>query len=674
MATESEKKKFILQRFGKYLLLDHLVDGGMAKICRARFLDEKANKIVAIKMIQSKFSKDDNFIRMFMDEVKVSFGLIHPNIAQTYDMGLVDNQLYTVMEYVDGKNLKQFMDMLRRKKFVFPVEISIYIISQVCQGLSYAHSFTDSLTGKKLNIVHRDISPHNIMITYDGAVKVIDFGIAKAQTNSDATQAGTIKGKLSYLAPEYIDGYELDHRYDMFAVGITLWELLCSKKLFTANNDIAVLKEIQKCNIAAPSTINPNVQKELDDIVLKALSKDRNNRYQNMEQFNRALVKFLYSNFPDFNSNDLGYFSQELFKESIKEDKIKLFEFGKINMKPYLRDLANESTEIGIRISDNDNDDDESRKREQELDFGFEENQGTQSIGNKSISKINVKATATRKRATVTAAGRKLPLPPKAEETPEVEETEETSLELVETGTHRTSNHTGAIESSIGTRDISSIRNTSVTAHTSRTINKKHKVKDSKNSTAAIAGIVVMATIGIYYFKDDIMSKIDSKMNREIAKQKDYNKKIAEVKYGRLLLSNLSPYQTIYINGKQATYKALGIKVELDEKIVLRIEEDGRAPFEKKMELTEENDSFQVRIPDLKYVPYGELYSGSSYTAGTTLVIQTPYGKIERRLPLTEPVRLPAGKYQAKIENELLNIRKSVEFNVREDQRIMLPE
>jgi serine/threonine-protein kinase len=249
------------ERFGKYLILDHLVDGGMAKICRARFLGEQSNKILAIKMVQPQFSRDPSFVRMFQDELSVTFGLQHPNIAQTYDYGKVNNQLYTAMEYVDGANLKQFLDRLKEKKFVFPVEISVFIISQVCQGLNYAHTYTDKLTGLPLNIIHRDISPHNIMLTYDGSVKVIDFGIAKSNASSEATQAGTIKGKLSYLAPEYLEGLELDCRYDQFAVGITLWEMLCSRKMFTAANDLAVLKQIQACKIAPPSSINPNVPK-----------------------------------------------------------------------------------------------------------------------------------------------------------------------------------------------------------------------------------------------------------------------------------------------------------------------------------------------------------------------------------------------------------------------------
>jgi serine/threonine protein kinase len=335
------------QRFGKYLILDHLVDGGMAKICRARYLGEQANKMVAVKMVQPQFSNDEAFVRMFQDDLNITFGMLHPNIMQVYDYGKTNGQLYTAMEYIHGANLKQYLDRLKEKKVVFPVEISCYIISQVCLGLHYAHTFTDKLSGKPFNIVHRDISPHNIMLTYDGAVKVIDFGIAKANTNSEATQAGTIKGKLTYLAPEYLDGLELDARYDEFAVGITLWELLCSRKLFQANNDLAVLKQIQACKIIPPSQINPSVPKELDAIVMKALSKDRNHRYENLDQMNRALVKFLYSTYPEFNASDLKTFADDLFKKEISEDQHKFVEYGSIDIIPYIEDLKKEESRTG---------------------------------------------------------------------------------------------------------------------------------------------------------------------------------------------------------------------------------------------------------------------------------------------------------------------------------------
>ena len=335
----SEKK---FERFGQYLILDHLIDGGMAKICRARILGEQADKIVAIKMVQEKYSKDESFKKMFLDEIKTTFGLIHPNIVQTYNSGIHQNQLFVAMEFCDGRNLKEYLEKLKEKGYVFPIEVSVFVTIQAAQGLHYAHTFTDKLTGKPLEIIHRDISPHNIMLSYDGSVKVIDFGIAKSESNSDATQAGTIKGKLSYLAPEYLEQLKLDSRYDQFALGITLWELLCSRKLFKASNDYAVFKKIQECKVPKPSSINPSVPEELDRIILKSLSKDREYRYKTCEEFARDLNKFLYSHFPDFNPSDLSYFAKELFKEEIREDREKLFEFGKIDIVEYEEDYRRE--------------------------------------------------------------------------------------------------------------------------------------------------------------------------------------------------------------------------------------------------------------------------------------------------------------------------------------------
>ena len=333
-----------LKRFGKYLILDHLVDGGMAKICRGRYLGEGIDKIVAIKMIRPEQSNNESFKAMFMDEVKVSFKLQHPNVVQTYDYGQYKGQFYVAMEYCDGKNLRDYTNKLKEGGFVFPLEISVYIISQASQGLYYAHTLTDKLKGIDLNIIHRDISPHNIILTYDGAVKIIDFGIAKTDSNSEVTQAGTIKGKMSYLAPEYLEGEELDHRYDQFCLGATLWEILCSRKLFDAPTEIAILKEIQKCEVPIPSSINPKVPKELDEIVLKSLSKDRKKRFQDLNEMNKALTKFLYKYKQDFNASDVSLFAKNLFQKQIKEDREKFFVYGKIDIGPYLHQLKKEES------------------------------------------------------------------------------------------------------------------------------------------------------------------------------------------------------------------------------------------------------------------------------------------------------------------------------------------
>ncbi len=314
-------EELVLEPFKNYLLIDHIVDGGMGAIYRARFLDESMSKLVTIKMIKKKFSQDEQFKKLFMNEIRVTFPLIHPNIAQTYEYGEFEGKLFTVMEYVDGRNLKEYLVRLRALKFAFPVEVSIFITAEVCKGLSYAHSMRDQLTGKPLNIIHRDISPQNIMLTFDGSVKVIDFGIAKADTNEDKTKTGVIKGKLSYLAPEYLTGEGLDPRYDQFATGIVLWEMLCGRQLFTGETDMDKMVKIHACKIPRPSSINPRVPADLDRIVQKALSRNPDNRFEDMEQFNRALVRSLYANFPNFSPTDLSKFGPKLFAREIAEDQ-----------------------------------------------------------------------------------------------------------------------------------------------------------------------------------------------------------------------------------------------------------------------------------------------------------------------------------------------------------------
>ena len=572
--------KDIRERFGRYFILDHLVNGGMAKICRARFLGEQADRIVAIKMVQPQFSSDESFKQMFMDEIKVTFGLLHPNIVQTYDYGLHNEQLYVAMEYCDGRNLKEYLTRLKEKKFVFPVEISVYIISQVCQGLHYAHKFTDKLTGKAANIVHRDISPHNIMLTYDGAIKVIDFGIAKAETNSEATQAGTIKGKLSYLAPEYLEGHELDPRYDIFSVGITLWEMLCSKKLFRAKNDLAVLKLIQECKVPAPSSINPNVPKELDEIVLKALSKDRNTRYQDMDQLNRALIKFLYANYPDFNSSDLGYFAKELFKEEIKKDREKLFEYGKIDLKPYINEWnaehrgngkgSDDSSQVNIHAGINK----VKPSQDNVFDFGFEEKKGygkkgeaAQKNGEK-FEKLRIDRT---------------PLVRKKAKRSDAYGEKDTATEEDKTKTSGTISKT-------------------------KVINLKKKKIQSKIFTYLIATGAFVASFVL--FQDEFAKLIDlpkKGTNKSVVVEENDILEETETKQARFENYDASKHK-IFINGDRVEPNYIK---ELDlpesDSIVIRIETNGRKHFIKEVDMSE-LDYLEVSIPEMEQVDYGQLY------------------------------------------------------------------
>lgn len=317
----------VLKKFGRYFLLDHLAQGGMAEIYRARLAAvDGAGRLIVIKRIQAGYGANSEFLQMFKSEIKVTMGFNHPNIVQLYDFGEEQNQPYIAMELVDGKNLRQFQSRFTELKQPFPIELAAYIIEQAASGLHYAHSFRDKISGQPLNIVHRDISPQNVLISYEGNVKVIDFGIAKATTNMESTRAGVIKGKPSYLSPEQISGETLDGRSDIFALGTVLWEMLSGRKLFAGENDLAVLKLIESCqtHVKPPSTLNPKVPKELDYIVLKALAKQREKRFQTAEEMQRALHKFLYAYMPEFNPADLAYYAKDLFKAEIVEDRKKI--------------------------------------------------------------------------------------------------------------------------------------------------------------------------------------------------------------------------------------------------------------------------------------------------------------------------------------------------------------
>lgn len=317
----------VLKKFGRYFLLDLIAQGGMAEIYRARSASKDgAGRLVVVKRIQAGFGTNDEFLKMFKSEIKVTMGFNHPNIVQVYDFGEEQAQPFITMELVDGKNLRQLLNRFKELGQSFPVELAAHIIEQSACGLHYAHSYKDKIKGEHLNVVHRDISPQNLLVSFEGGVKIIDFGIAKATTNSEHTRAGVIKGKPSYLSPEQISGDEVDGRTDLFALGAVFWELLVGRKLFAGDNDLAVLKMIESCTatVQPPSTLNPNVPKEIDVIVMKMLSKSPDKRYQTGEELQRTLRRFLNAYAPDFAASDLSHISKELFQKEIVEDRKKI--------------------------------------------------------------------------------------------------------------------------------------------------------------------------------------------------------------------------------------------------------------------------------------------------------------------------------------------------------------
>ena len=322
-----------VEKFGKYILLEKLAAGGMAEVYLAKSNGANGvSKFVAVKRILPQFSTNEEFIDMFKEEAKVAINLNHSNVVSIYDFGIEKNQFYLVMEFVDGRNLRQIINELKKANKSISIDQAVYIVKEAASGLDHAHRCVDSKSGKPLNITHRDMSPQNIMISFEGEAKVIDFGIAKAEKETEATKAGTLKGKFAYMSPEQSEGLPIDPRTDVFALGIILWELLANDRLFTGSNEAAILRKVRDCQIPPIRKINPLVQPELERIVTKALAKDKNVRYQTAANLQKDLNRFLNTHYPDFSTQDFSHFIKESFKAAYSEGKDKLVQYSQLEV------------------------------------------------------------------------------------------------------------------------------------------------------------------------------------------------------------------------------------------------------------------------------------------------------------------------------------------------------
>lgn len=322
-----------LERFGKYILLEKIQTGGMAEIYLARRPGANGvSKFIAIKRILPQFSEQQEFKDMFKEEAKIAVNLQHSNIVSIHEFGEENAQLYIAMDYVEGRNLRQFLSKLNKNEKILTTEQIIYIVKEVALGLDHAHRCIDTHTGKPLNIIHRDMSPQNIMINFEGEVKIVDFGIAKAESQADMTRAGTLKGKFGYMSPEQAEGLAVDQKTDIFALGIILWELLAGVRLFEGKNELNILRKVKECQIPSLRKIKPNIPIELENIVGKALAKDKNFRHQSAAAFHRELSRFLNRHFPDFSPQDFAHFIRSNFDSEILENRQKMIEFAKIDI------------------------------------------------------------------------------------------------------------------------------------------------------------------------------------------------------------------------------------------------------------------------------------------------------------------------------------------------------
>ena len=328
------------EMFGRYMLLDRVAAGGMAEVWRAKISgSDDFQRIIAIKKILPHVAEDQDFISMFRDEAKITVQLQHSNIGQVMDFNKVGDVYYIAMEYIPGKDLKTIWNY-QRKIAQTPLDIGLacYICQQMADGLDYAHRKVDHL-GQELIIVHRDVSPQNVLVSWDGEVKVIDFGIAKAAGKSGRTQAGVLKGKFGYMAPEQIRGVPLDGRADVFALGVVLYEMLCGKRAFQAKSDFALLEKVRKVQIAPPRQVNPQIPQELEQIIMKALAKNRDERYRWASDLSQDLQRFLLMNGKPPSRYELAEFLKIIFPTEHQEERQRLEGYRSIKP-PSMNEMA----------------------------------------------------------------------------------------------------------------------------------------------------------------------------------------------------------------------------------------------------------------------------------------------------------------------------------------------
>ncbi len=331
MATKNKG----IRRFGPYIILDRIGDGGMAEIFLAKMQGYSGfEKLIALKKIHPKFSRNQTFAQMLIHEAKLAANLQHFNVVQVLDLGEIDRQVFIAMEYVRGRDLAAVLSNTYRRKEKLPLNLSLCIATEFMTGLDYAHRMTNA-AGTPLGIIHRDISPQNLLISYEGEVKVIDFGIAKAANKVSKTQAGVLKGKFGYMSPEQVRGIELDNRSDIFACGVVLYELLVGDRLFLGESDFSTLEKVRNVEMVPPTRLNKNLSPQLERIVMKALAKPREDRYRHTSEMGEDLQRYLFATNQPFARTDLQRYMQQHFKDDLAQEKKRLEKYKTITFEQF---------------------------------------------------------------------------------------------------------------------------------------------------------------------------------------------------------------------------------------------------------------------------------------------------------------------------------------------------
>jgi len=302
-----------LQTLGKYELIQKIGSGGMAEVYRARQKGVGGfEKMVVVKKILPGYARNLSFIKMLVDEAKLTSVLQHPNVVQIFELDSVENQYYMAMEFVDGKDLLKILGKCAESKRPFPPELVCLVTAEICRGLHYAHNAKD-IYGKPLNIIHRDVSPSNVIVSWEGLVKIMDFGVAKARTEDTKGSKHVLRGKLGYMSPEQVKGEDIDHRSDIFSLGIVMFESLTLKRLFLGKTDLQTLINIRDAEVEKKFEKYPFIDEDLRAILRKALAADRDQRFSSALEFHSALMEYLYKQGKRADSSQITAFLKDLF-------------------------------------------------------------------------------------------------------------------------------------------------------------------------------------------------------------------------------------------------------------------------------------------------------------------------------------------------------------------------
>ncbi|HUU00260.1 MAG TPA: serine/threonine-protein kinase [Myxococcota bacterium] len=307
-----------LDHIGRYELLKSLAVGGMAEVFLARQTSVQGfEKVLVIKKILPHLASQERFVQMFLDEARLAARFNHPNIVQIFDLGQDQDVFFIAMEYIHGEDIKSLVRRCAKKKQRIPNEHIVKIFSGVMDGLHYAHQQTD-LDGKKGGIVHRDVSPHNIIVSFEGGVKLVDFGIAKARSEISTTIPGRVKGKHAYMSPEQCRGMDIDGRSDVFSAGVVMYELLTWTRLFKRKSDLDTLKAVAAGDVRPPQSVSPEIDAELQDIVMRALAPNKDDRYQTAQEMQMALDDYLLAKSLKSNSIFISRFMADMFADKLE--------------------------------------------------------------------------------------------------------------------------------------------------------------------------------------------------------------------------------------------------------------------------------------------------------------------------------------------------------------------